>query len=67
MKMKYFLICATILAFLAFPLAGIAGEKGPGAMPGMRAGETGPGAMPGMKMEEHGKMGDKIFGGKIGP
>ncbi|OGP79382.1 MAG: hypothetical protein A2Z13_01425 [Deltaproteobacteria bacterium RBG_16_64_85] len=54
MKMKYFWVCATILAFLAFPLAGIAGEKGPGAMPGM-------------KMEEHGKMGDKIFGGNLGP
>lgn len=33
----------------------------------MRPGETGLRPMPGMKMEEHGKMGDRIFGGKIGP
>ncbi|MCL5966837.1 MAG: hypothetical protein M1550_06515 [Deltaproteobacteria bacterium] len=36
-------------------------------MPGMKAGEMGHGSMPGMTMEEHGKMGDRIFGGKIGP
>jgi len=67
MDRKRFAVCAVLLAFLAFPLAGVAGEKGHGAMPGMKAGEAGHGAMPGMKMEEHGKMGDRIFGGKIGP
>ncbi|MBI5418895.1 MAG: hypothetical protein HZA60_02290 [Deltaproteobacteria bacterium] len=65
--MNRFTVCAVLLAFLVFPPAGVAGEKGHGAMPGMKGGETGQGAMPGMKMEEHGKMGDKIFGGKIGP
>ena len=67
MDLNRFAMCAVLLAFLAFPLAGVAAEKGHGAMPGMKTGETGHGAMPGMKMEEHGKMGDKVFGGQIGP
>lgn len=54
MVMNRFTVCAVLLAFLAFPPAGFAAEKGHGSMPGM-------------KMDEHGKMGDKIFGGKIGP
>lgn len=54
MDLNRFAMCAVLLAFLAFPLAGVAAEKGHGAMPGM-------------KMEEHGKMGDKVFGGQIGP
>jgi hypothetical protein len=70
MGMNRFTVCAVLLGFLAFPLAGVAAEKGHGSMPGMKGGETGQGAMPGMKMEGHGdmmKMGDKVFGGKIGP
>jgi hypothetical protein len=61
MGMDRFAACAVLLAFLAFPPAGVAAEKGHGAMPGMK--------MEGTK-EGHGdmmKMGDKIFGGKIGP
>lgn len=57
MGMNRFTVCAVLLGFLAFPLAGVAAEKGHGSMPGM-------------KMEGHGdmmKMGDKIFDGKVGP
>ncbi|HEU5360699.1 MAG TPA: hypothetical protein VFU42_06015 [Candidatus Deferrimicrobiaceae bacterium] len=47
------------LVLLAFPGPSLAGEKGHGSMPGMH-GEG--------KMESHGmSMGDKIFGGTIGP
>ena len=68
MGMKCFVVCTVLLAFVALPAAGVAAEKGHGSMPGMGAGgETGHGSMPGMKMEEHGKMGDKVFGGQIGP
>jgi hypothetical protein len=41
------------VAILSFPLAAV--------------GEMKHGDMSGMKMEGHGKMGDKIYGGKIGP
>ena len=61
MGMTRFAVCAVLLAFLAFPPAGVAAEKGHGAMPGMK--------MEGPK-EGHGgmmKMGDKIFSGKVGP
>jgi translation elongation factor EF-1beta len=57
MGMNRIKVCAVLLAFLAFPPAGVAAEKGHGAMPGM-------------KMEGHGdmmKMGDKVFAGKVGP
>ena len=48
------------LGLLASPWLSLAGDKGHGSMPGMH-GES--------KMEGHDmmKMGDKIFGGKIGP
>jgi hypothetical protein len=54
MRMGRFTGCLLALVLLALPVLGTAAEKGHDAMPGM-------------KMEEHGKMGDKIFGGKIGP
>lgn len=60
MRLKKYSVFAAVLAFLAFPPAGVAAEKGHGDMKGMK--------MEGA-MEGHGtmKMGDKIFGGKIGP
>jgi len=61
MGTKHFTVCVVLLAFFAFPLAGIAGEKGHDAMPGMKSGGS---------MEGHGhmmKMGDRIFSGKVGP
>jgi hypothetical protein len=61
MNLNRFAMSAVLLVFLAFPLAGVAAEKGHGAMPGMK--------MEGAK-EGHGdmmKMGDKIFAGKVGP
>jgi hypothetical protein len=54
MRMGRFTGCLLALVLLALPALGTAAEKGHDAMPGM-------------KMEEHGKMGDKIFSGKIGP
>ncbi len=52
-------VCMVLLAFLSAPVAGIAAEMEHGSMPGV-------------KMEGHGmhgtaKMGDRIFGGKVGP
>ncbi len=61
MGMNRFAACAVLLAFLAFPPPGVAAEKGHEGMPGMK--------MEGTK-EGHGdmmKMGDKVYGGKIGP
>ncbi len=63
MKMMRIAACAVLAAFLVFPPAGFAGAKGHEGMSGM----TGHEAMPGMKTEGHAKMGDKIFGGKVGP
>jgi len=68
MDLNRFAMFAVLLAFLAFPLAGVAAEKGHGSMPGMKSG----GSMEGhgdMKADDHGKMkmGDKIFTGKVGP
>src|SRR3990170_2754104 len=54
MLMGRFTGCLLALVLLALPALGTAAEKAHDAMPGM-------------KMEEHGKMGDKIFSGKIGP
>jgi len=68
-------VLVAALAFLALPWLSFAGDKGNGSMPGM-SGEkpmAGHGSMSGMhgegKTEGHGmmKMGDKIFGGMIGP
>ncbi|MBM2828444.1 MAG: hypothetical protein HW408_976 [Actinobacteria bacterium] len=59
--------CVTALMLMALPAFTSAAEKGHDSMPGMKHGETGHGTMPGMKAEEHAKMGDKIFGGKVGP
>jgi hypothetical protein len=56
--------CVTALMFMALPV--VAAEMGHGSMPGMKSG----GAMEapgGVKAVDHGKMGDKVFGGKIGP
>lgn len=61
MDRKRFAVIAALLAFLVVPALGLAAEKGHDAMPGMK--------MEGTK-EGHGdmmKMGDKVFGGKIGP
>ena len=59
--------CVTALMLMALPAFTSAAEKGHESMPGMKHGDTGHGAMSGMKMEEHAKMGDKIFSGKVGP
>lgn len=60
MGMRRISVCAVLLAFLSSPMAGIAAEMGHGSMPGMK--------MEG-SAEGHGmmKMGDRIFGGKVGP
>jgi hypothetical protein len=58
---KHLAVWASALAFLSLPLAGTAAEKSHGSMPGIK--------MEGA-MEGHGgmmKMGDKVFGGKVGP
>jgi hypothetical protein len=60
--------CVTALMLMALPAFTSAAEKGHGSMPGMKSG----GSMEGhgdMKADDHGKMkmGDKIFGGKVGP
>jgi len=58
-----------VMAFLAVPFLAAAAEKAHDMMPGMKK----EGMMEGhggMKMGDHGhrmKMGDKIFGGKVGP
>src|SRR3989337_3419118 len=59
-KMGFPAVLVAALALLALPWASFAGDKGHGSMPGMR----GEGSMEGHGMM---KMGDKIFGGKIGP
>jgi len=56
--MKRFAFCTAVLAVLFLPALGMAAEKGHGSMPGMKSGGS---------MEGHGKMGDKIFTGKVGP
>jgi hypothetical protein len=61
--MKRMAALALVLAFLAFQGIAAAEMKGHEGMPGMKGHE----AMPGMKMDEHAKMGDKIYGGKVGP
>jgi hypothetical protein len=61
MGLKRFAIWTLTIAFLAVPVLGAAAEKGHEGMPGMK--------MEGSK-EAHGgmmKMGDKVFGGKVGP
>jgi hypothetical protein len=61
MDMKRFAIRTMALAILALPALATAAEKGHEGMPGMK--------MEGAK-EGHGgmmKMGDKVFGGKVGP
>ncbi len=61
MRLKRFAIWTLATAFLAVPVLGAAAEKGHEGMPGMK--------MEG-SMEGHGgmmKMGDKVFGGKVGP
>lgn len=60
MDNKRYAAYAVVFAFLAFPAVGLAAEKGHGSMQGH-------GTTSGMKMEEHAKMGDKIFTGKVGP
>ena len=61
MRKKGFpVVLVAVLAFLALPWASFAGDKGHGSMPGMK----GEGSMEGHGMM---KMGDKIFGGEIGP
>jgi hypothetical protein len=64
--MKRFAFCTAVLAVLFLPALGMAAEKGHGSMPGMKS----EGSMEGhgdMKKGDHGKMGDKIFTGKVGP
>ncbi len=60
MRMKLFAVCALALAVALYTGAAGAAEMGHGSMHGMH-GEG--------KAEGHGamKMGDKIFGGKLGP
>lgn len=60
MRIRLFAVCALSLAIAVYSDAVAAAEMGHGSMPGM-SGET--------KSEGHGmaKMGDKVFGGKIGP
>ena len=60
MRMKLFAVCALALAVAAYSGAAGAAEMGHGSMQGMH-GEG--------KAEGHGamKMGEKIFGGKMGP
>ncbi len=53
MELRRLTLLAVAAALLAFPLSAI--------------GEMKHGDMSGMKMEEHGKMGDKIWAGKLGP
>jgi hypothetical protein len=64
--MKRFAFCTAVLAVLFLPALGMAAEKGHGSMPGMKSGESVEGHGD-MKTEGHGKMGDKIFTGKVGP
>lgn len=70
MKKRFFTVCALALVVAAYPGAAGAAEKGHGSMPG----KMGEGSMHGtMKGEAsmHGhdmmKMGDKVFGGNVGP
>jgi len=56
--------CVAALMLMALPV--VAAEMGDGSMPGMKSGESMEGHGD-MKTEGHGKMGDKVFGGKIGP
>lgn len=60
MDRKLLGVLAFVLAVAALPALAPAGEKGHGSMPGMQDGSS---------MEGHGmmKMGDKVFGGMIGP
>jgi hypothetical protein len=61
MGRKHWTIGTVLFAFLVFPLAGVAAEKGHEGMHGMK---------PEGSKEGHGgmmKMGDKVFGGKVGP
>lgn len=62
MGMKRFAIRAMALAILAFPALATAAEKGHEGMSGMKMEGHGD-----MKAVDHGKMGDKIFTGKVGP
>jgi hypothetical protein len=61
MEMKRFAIWTVALAFLALPALATSAEKGHEGMPGMK--------MEGAKQGHGGmmKMGDKVFGGKVGP
>jgi len=65
----YLVVFLLSLTLLATPALSPAAEKGDESMPGMKK----EGMMEGhggMKMDDHGnmmKMGDKIFGGKVGP
>ncbi len=56
--------CVAVLMLVAAPV--VAAEMGHGSMSGMKSGES-MGAHGGMKADDHGKMGDKIFTGKVGP
>ena len=60
MRMRHFAVCALVLAVAAYPGAAGAAEMGHGAMPGMHGGDKAQG-------HDMMKMGDKVFGGKIGP
>jgi len=62
MGMKRFAIRAMALAVLALPVLATAAEKGHEGMSGMKMEGHGD-----MKAGDHGKMGDKIFTGKVGP
>ncbi len=61
MAMRRMAVTAAILAILALPVLAAAAETQHGGMPGMITGEHG------KKMEEHGKMGDKAWSGRLGP
>ena len=60
MRMRHFAVCALVLAVAAYPGAAGAAEMGHGSMPGMHGGDKAQG-------HDMMKMGDKVFGGKIGP
>ncbi len=57
--------CVAALMLMALPVVAVA-EMGHGSMPGMKSGESMEGHG-GMKADDHGKMGDRIFTGKVGP
>lgn len=62
--------CVTALMLMALPAFTSAAETGHGSMPGMTGHEATPGMQGHGTGESHGdmmKMGDKVFGGKIGP